>query len=94
MKTFEKGGWVSEKWGCEAIVVERRGGGKGGKAKGKKGSERGECWIVRGSEDGRILGWDVQSREVVLDLKAFNGGLSSPWDPCLPPCLSPHPIDG
>lgn len=32
-----------------------------------------EVWVVGGSEDGRVIGWEVQSRKVVLDLKASSG---------------------
>ena len=53
-----------------------------GKAKqedegGDQGEQAGsgeEVWIVGGSEDGRVLAWEVQSRTIVLDLKATSGG--------------------
>ncbi|KAL7418131.1 WD40-repeat-containing domain protein [Mrakia frigida] len=34
------------------------------------GEEEQEVWVVGGSEDGRVLGWEVQSRKIVLDLQA------------------------
>lgn len=37
------------------------------------GEEEQEVWVVGGSEDGRVLGWEVQSRKIVLDLQASTG---------------------
>jgi hypothetical protein len=48
-------------------------GGQGGEE--REGREK-EVWIVGGGEDGRVVAWDVQSRQVVLDMRCHEGKLS------------------
>lgn len=66
VKTFSGG--LNEKYGCPSTFLVR----PRSDTKQQEGEEE-EVWIVGGSEDGRVLAWEVQSREVRLDLKAHQG---------------------
>jgi len=52
-----------------SVGVVEKGAGIGG---GEEEEEQ-EVWVMGGSEDGRVIGWEVQSRKVVLDLQASSG---------------------
>jgi hypothetical protein len=73
-------GLSNERLGCASeylvvprALVGREMGGQGGEE--REGREK-EVWIVGGGEDGRVVAWDVQSRQVVLDMRCHEGKLS------------------
>lgn len=80
MKTFS--GATLERFGCpsqfmlhprrRAKPVDRKGKGKEVADVAGDGTVE-EVWVVGGSEDGRVIGWEVQSRRVVLNLQASEG---------------------
>lgn len=42
-----------------------------------------EVWLVGGTEEGRVVGWELQSRRRVFDLGKVHGGASSPFLPAV-----------
>ncbi|CED82889.1 WD40 repeat-containing protein [Phaffia rhodozyma] len=68
VKTFS--GALNEQYGCPStfLVRPREGGNV---------QDRQEIWVVGGSEDGRVVAWEVQSREQRLDLKGHQDSVIS-----------------
>jgi len=67
LKTFRHASYVSERFPCPAIVYERPRKSESESADTMNIDEtpKTEAWLVSGSENGKIVIWDVGSRNVV-----------------------------
>jgi COMPASS component SWD3 len=67
LKTFRHASYVSERFPCPAIVYERPRQPKSDPTEAMNIDEtpKAEAWLVSGSENGKIVIWDVGSRNVV-----------------------------
>jgi len=67
LKTFRHASYVSERFPCPAIVYERPRKSESESADTMNIDEtlKAEAWLVSGSENGKIVIWDVGSRNVV-----------------------------
>jgi COMPASS component SWD3 len=67
LKTFRHASYVSERFPCPAIVYERPRQTESNPTEAMSLDEtpKAEAWLVSGSENGKIVIWDVGSRNVV-----------------------------
>jgi COMPASS component SWD3 len=67
LKTFRHASYVSERFPCPAIVYERsrQPESESTEAMNIDETPKAEAWLVSGSENGKVVIWDVGSRNVV-----------------------------
>jgi COMPASS component SWD3 len=76
LKTFRHASYVSERHPCPAIIFERPRISNeqlvNGNVNANPDRQSAEAWLISGSENGKVVIWDVKSRNVVAILEGHD----------------------